>query len=87
METQKSIKGWVTKNGVCMARDSHLSKQLEFHTGKPSRNTTPIGRIGIPQKWMSLGPSMYIDSTLFPNLKWEDEPVEVEIVIKKIEKH
>ena len=82
MNMEKIIKGCVTKNGACIARDSHLSKQLEFHTGKPSRNTTPIGRVGISQKWMSLGPAMYIDSTLFPDLKLEDEPIEVEMVIK-----
>lgn len=34
--------------------------------------------------WMGFAQCMKIDKELFPELKWDDEPIEVEITIKSI---
>lgn len=64
------IKGWV-------ARD--LDGQLcLFQDEKPIKEK---------KYWMSngsIGKWMYIDSKTFHELTWEDEPIEVELTIKKI---
>lgn len=52
------------------ARDQNGN--LTLFSQKPSRfSTQPI--------WISMGEEMYLDSKLFPNLKWEDEPISVEL--------
>ena len=64
------IKGWV-------ARDSFLDV-VSLYSTKPYRN----GGIGI---WNILsGGCIGLSKDLFPDLKWEDEPLEVEITIKAI---
>ncbi len=60
-----------------VARDKNNS--LWLYKEKPYRNE-------IYECWQSEDPYVYvgpIDKTLFPNLKWEDEPIEVTIIEKQ----
>ena len=57
-----------------VARDSDGS--LNIHQEKPSRWSIYL--------WTFGGGYFHIDKTLFPELTWEDEPIEVELTIKKI---
>ncbi len=57
------------------------SGRLFLFESKPIKHYKCIGL------WVNNGvitPIMEIDSSLFPNLKWEDEPIEVEIIKKMI---
>lgn len=69
------IKGWVAREGVSKIPYKYVySHQLAFFKNKPKRGDGEWdGALG-----------MYINSDLFPDLKWEDEPVEVELIINKI---
>lgn len=68
-----------------VARDKDWA--LALFTHKPKRNYTgqwqPITYEEVPDDdfttidWMELNPN------LFPDLKWEDEPIEVELKIKE----
>ena len=40
-------------------------------------------RISAQQFWFGQGSNRILDQKSFPDLKWEDEPVEVEIIIRK----
>ena len=69
-----TIKGYV-------ARDGHGS--LEFSSEKPSR----LEWCGWKLWKITRGtPVVVLPNTLFPDLRWEDEPREVEIIIKEVEK-
>ena len=69
------IKGWVARQNVSKIPYYYVySHQLAFFKTKPKRGDG---------EWNG-GIGMYIDSDLFPDLKWEDEPVEVELIIKKL---
>lgn len=57
-----------------VARDSDGS--LNIHKEKPSRWSIYF--------WICRGGYLHIDKTLFPELTWESEPIEVELTIKKI---
>ena len=65
------IKGWIVRD----------SFGLEFYRKKPYR---VIGEIS---HWTDeLGPNSewFLDESLFPELKWEDDPIEVELKINKL---
>ena len=67
----QKIKGWVVRD----------SFGLEFYRRKPYR---VIGEIS---HWTDkLGPNSewFLDESLFPELKWEDDPIEVELTINKL---
>ena len=66
------IKGWVSRDSV---EDGFIGTGLIFHLSKPSRCT---------REWSSQSIAMYLPWEMFPNLKWEDEPIEVELVIRKV---
>lgn len=69
------IKGWVAREGVSKIPYKYVySHQLAFFKNKPKR---------CDGEWNGIL-GMYINSDLFPDLKWEDEPVEVELMINKI---
>ena len=57
-----------------VARDSDGS--LNIHQEKPSRQSIYF--------WMFEGGYFHVDKTLFPELTWNDEPIEVELLIRKI---
>jgi hypothetical protein len=58
-----------------VARD--ISGSLYLFENKPHKNTDYA-------EWLSSSESYFLDSSLFPEVKWEDdEPTEVELVIKK----
>lgn len=59
-----------------VARDK--DGELVLYKGKPVRSHSK-------DKWVSFGvnwENFTIDESLFPDLKWEDEPIEVELTIK-----
>ena len=69
-----AIKGWI-------ARDGHGS--LVFSREKPSR----LEWCGWKLWRISRGtPAVVLPNAQFPSLRWEDEPREVEIIIKEVEK-
>lgn len=65
------IKGWV-------ARDkSGIIRVGEY---KPERGDYEPAR----GKWCAYGECLTLPKESFPNLKWEDDPIEVELIVKKI---
>lgn len=62
-----TIKGWVARN--------RFGSLGIFHGEQVPRKDKEDGF------WYVLGED-YIDNTIFPDLRWEDEPREVEIIIK-----
>ena len=64
------IKGWV-------ARDE--DGQISLHFIKPSRTRTSTRYC----RWFSMN-AQAITRKSFPNLKWEDEPIEIELTINRI---
>lgn len=64
---------WVAKD-----KNNIISSGLHLFVEKPIRNKVVEGY------WGTKGATecMEIDSSLFPNLKWEDEPIEVKLVPK-----
>lgn len=69
-DIQPKIKGWVArlKNGE-LELGSNKQRYYEFR-----------GEMHIADE----GPVMLIDKSLFPELHWLDEPIEVELTLKKI---
>jgi hypothetical protein len=60
------IKGWIARDKNC---------GLYLFENKPYKNTDY-------DEWLSSGESYFLDSSLFPEVTWEDdEPAEVEIEI------
>lgn len=79
MEKEYTIKGWV-------ARDSE--DRLGLYDQKPTRKTELGSFQGIVNSWV-IGDTWIgrfsldqTTKTLFPNLCWMDEPIEVELMIK-----
>ena len=67
-----TIHGWVARDSV---EDAFSGTGLILHHTKPSR---------IGGEWSSSTITMHLPSTMFPELKWEDEPIEVNLIIQKI---
>lgn len=67
MDNEIVIQGWV-------ARDD--SGDLLVHHAKPKRVKTA-------RMWVAKGYSMSISNDLFPDLTWDSDPLEVEIIIKR----
>lgn len=70
-----TIKGWVARNEKAY---SGCDLQL-FIDQKPKRRGTMPYWIG------KIGHNITLNESLYPNLTWQDEPIEVEITIKNIE--
>ena len=72
---------YVAKNGVIKGYHYPYSKSIGFFLEKPKRGYFTNKE---DQEWIGvLG--MYIPSEFFPDMKWEDEPIKVEVYVKKIE--
>lgn len=72
-----TIHGWV-------ARDLHFSDASDLYVGqnKPTRYDNGDGS-GL---WTGFGEwVMSLPKEMFPEITWEDEPVEVEIIIRRKE--
>ena len=69
------IQGWVARNG---SGPNDLG--LRVYTVKPDRMKNR-------REWNGYGEMSYlIDSRLFPDLTWDSEPQEVELIIKRKKK-
>lgn len=73
------IQGWVA------IEEAH--NECYLHTNKPTHENRPIADTGdYESHWRSEGQTYLLDEDLFPNLTWESDPIEVEIIIKRKEK-
>lgn len=69
---QVTVKGWIARDEKAYnGYDLHL-----FIKQKPKRRGTMPYWIG------KIGYSITLDDSLYPNLTWQDEPIEVELTIK-----
>ena len=78
MDKIETIKGWI-------ARDDDYT--LAFHYVKPRRVVFQDGRRskeGTPWVWFNDEGWLLMPTDFFPDLKWEDEPIEVELTIKRL---
>lgn len=69
------ISGWVCRD---KERVEPFTSDLFLAFEKPTR-------IEEWDKWGDMGDYVELDSSLFPDLTWDDAPLEVEIIIKKKE--
>lgn len=74
MEPAK-LKGWIAKNGKCKDKDYLYvyDNNIVFSEIIPTRDL-------YNNHWNFA--KFYLEHDLFPDLKWEDDPVPVELVIK-----
>ena len=70
-ESLPKIHGWIAKD------DSLYNPSLCVHLEKPVKDLAF-------HYWDSKGKCVCIDKKLFPEITWESEPVEVELLIRKI---
>lgn len=76
-DTDTVIQGWVVRDREI---DTKLfSSDLFLGFEKPTR----IEEWG---KWADMGDYIELDSNLFPDLTWDDDPIEVELIIKRKKK-
>lgn len=71
------IKGWVAVDADTMG-----NRRVSFFPQKPVRDLLTRYKY-----WAATRPNyevIRLDSDAFPDMKWEDEPVEVEITVKPI---
>lgn len=67
------IQGWVCRDKV---RNEPFTSDLFIVLEKPTR----VEEWG---KWCDCGDYIELDSTLFPDLTWDDEPEQIEIILKR----
>lgn len=65
------ISGWIARDSI---EDAFMGCGLILHHTKPHRDRG---------EWSSQTIAMHLPSNMFPELRWEDEPVEVELIIAK----
>lgn len=70
------ISGWVCRDKVC---NKPFTSDLFLVLEKPTR----VVEWG---KWCDCGDYIELDSNLFPDLTWDDDPIKVKIIIKKKKK-
>ena len=70
------IKGWVARNGRISGFGTSHSESLVFFETKPYRAPDSKEWYGTTR--------LYLDEIGFSNLKWEDEPIEVELTIHRV---
>jgi len=78
MDKIEKVKGWI-------ARDDDGT--LAIHYEKPRRVCYQNGNImpdGTPWVWENEAGYGLLPVKIFPDLKWEDEPLEVELTIKRV---
>lgn len=75
-EKEPTIKGWV-------ARDECRGDESDLYIGvhRPSRIDNAAPGFGM---WCNYGEFMALPSDMFLDLKWEDEPIEVELEIHRV---
>lgn len=75
MNKECKIKGWIAKNGVSKRKSilSGYDNKIVFSKLKPIRDEQL-------KHWKFV--NLCLDSEAFSNLKWENEPIEVELIIK-----
>ena len=74
------IQGWV-------AIDEAYA-QCFLHTEKPIQKAQPIADTGdYDTVWYSEGETYLLDAGLFPDLTWDSDPIEVELIIKRKKKN
>lgn len=69
---KRTIKGWVARDSF---RDPFIGTGLILHYSKPYR---------IGGEWSNKTIATHLPWSMFPDLKWEDEPIKVELTISKI---
>jgi len=72
IEELPKIKGWVARDSV---ENVFNGNGLILHHSQPWR---------CGGEWSSQTIAMHLPSNLFPEISWEDNPVEVELLIRKI---
>lgn len=80
IESLPKIHGWVARcKWPC-------PRELYFYHGeeKPIRCGSQVEDAGGDFYWDFLHDISPLPPTMFPDLKWEDEPIEVELLIRKI---
>lgn len=78
MPNEYKLKGWVAKNGASNERTYMYvyDNNIIFSQIKPTRDE-------YYKHWNFA--KFYLSPKAFPDLKWEDEPIEVELSIKIIQ--
>ena len=71
-ELVPKIKGWVARDGV---EDAFNGCGLILHYSKPWR---------AGGEWSNCTIAMHLPWNMFQDLKWVDEPIEVELTIRKV---
>ena len=71
-EEEPTIKGWVARDSC---EDAFNGCGLILHHSKPWRTGA---------EWSNRTIAMHLPWGMFPDLKWEDEPIEVELTIIRI---
>jgi len=71
-ESLPKIHGWVARDSV---EDNFIGTGLILHHSKPTR---------VGGEWSSQTIWAHLPSKLFPEITWESEPVEVELLIRKV---
>ena len=79
MNKEYKLKGWVAKNGASNENEKTYlyiyDNSIIFSQIKPTRNE-------YYKHWDCS--NFYLSPKAFPDLKWEDEPIEVELTIKTV---
>ena len=78
-DAETVIQGWVCRNKKDNALNLHLKEPYGTYSNYSIVDKTDL--------WESDCASFLpLDNSLFPNLTWDDEPIEVEIIIKRKKK-
>lgn len=80
----KDLEDTVIQGWVCRDKKDNA---LNLHAEEPYRTYSHYNTDDKPDWWESDCASFLpLDNSLFPNLTWDDEPIEVEIIIKRKKK-
>ena len=78
-ENDTMIQGWVCRD--------KKDNALNLHAEKPYRAQSGYDVYNEPDWWESDCASLLpLDKSLFPDLTWESDPIEVELIIKRKKK-
>lgn len=72
MNEEYKIKGWVARDKNV---DAFRGNGLILHHSKPTREGS---------EWSSNTIMMHLPIKFFPELTWESEPIEVELIVRKL---
>jgi poly-D-alanine transfer protein DltD len=72
IESLPKIKGWVARDQQV---DEFYGNGLILHHSKPTREGN---------EWSSKTIAMHLPLDFFPDLTWESDPIEVELLIRKV---